>query len=142
METPCIEHQGFRNKYGYGQAKWMTPHGLIQMAHRLAWYEAFGPIPEGMCVLHGCDNPPCINVDHLFLGTRVDNNADKMAKGRQSSTKGEANGAAKLTEANVLDIRTQYAAGGVFQRELASRYGVKRPAIGKVLSGRTWSHVQ
>ena len=59
--------------------------GQERRAHRAAWVDANGPISEGMCVLHRCDNPPCVNVDHLFLGTQADNIADMVAKGRYIS---------------------------------------------------------
>ena len=78
----CIEWQGSRDRQGYGKA-WKN--GANARAHRVAWEEANGPIPEGMCVLHHCDNPPCINPDHLFLGTRGDNARDMVKKGRHKS---------------------------------------------------------
>ena len=76
--TACIEWTGRCNDGGYGT--WGR-----KLAHRLAWVEANGPIPAGMCVLHACDNPPCINVDHLWLGTQADNAADRESKGRGNS---------------------------------------------------------
>ena len=79
----CIEWEGARTcAGGYGR-RWVD--GKMKRVHRLAWAEAYGPIPEGLHVLHRCDNPPCHNVDHLFLGTNGDNVRDCVAKGRHSN---------------------------------------------------------
>ena len=79
--TPCIEWTGARFTNGYGARK---IKGKQYRVHRLEWERVHGPIPEGLCVLHRCDNPPCYNVDHLFLGTVLDNTRDMIAKGRQN----------------------------------------------------------
>lgn len=76
---------GATTRSGHRQMWWQ---GRMSLAHRLAWTVANGPIPEGMCVCHSCDNPPCCNPTHLWLGTVADNNADRDAKGRQVSTPG------------------------------------------------------
>jgi len=83
MSRPCLVWTGATNDKGYGQRR---VDGRVQYVHRLAWEEEHGPIPDGMKVLHHCDNPPCYEVTHLFLGTTADNQADMAAKGR--STKG------------------------------------------------------
>jgi hypothetical protein len=88
MVTPCLEWQAGRDKNGYGK-HWLA--GKTVRAHRVAWELAHGPIPDGMGVLHRCDNPPCVADEHLFLGTNQDNTADRDAKGRQA--RGDANGA-------------------------------------------------
>lgn len=75
----CREWEGSRYASGYG-AKW--ENGKMRRAHRVEWEKHYGPIPEGMWVLHKCDNPPCCNIDHLWLGTRRDNERDKVNKGR------------------------------------------------------------
>lgn len=79
--SECIEYQGYCNRDGYGVVSQGRKNPKI-LAHRKAWADANGPIPEGVCILHKCDNPPCINVEHLFLGTQADNVADMNAKGR------------------------------------------------------------
>ena len=89
MPNGCLEWT-LSTRYGYGQvSRGRTGQG-VALTHRLAWELANGPIPDGMCVLHHCDNPPCCQTNptegypegHLFLGTRADNMRDKVAKGR------------------------------------------------------------
>lgn len=77
----CLIWIAARNKEGYGRFQYQ---GKLWMAHRLAWTIKFGKIPDGLHVLHKCDNPPCINTDHLFLGSNADNILDKVSKGRQA----------------------------------------------------------
>ena len=84
----CWMWTGARNRQGYGQLR--TGHrGLLEMAHRLAWEFYRGPVPPGMHVLHRCDNPPCVNPDHLWLGTPKSNALDRQAKGRQNRRPGD-----------------------------------------------------
>lgn len=75
----CWEWIGLKNETGYGT---LTVRQQRWLAHRLSWTLHRGPIPNGLCVLHKCDFPPCVNPDHLFLGTRTDNHADMIRKGR------------------------------------------------------------
>jgi hypothetical protein len=121
--------------HGYG--KFMLD-GVGQWAHRVAWALAFGPIPAGMHVCHKCDNPRCVRPAHLFLGTVTDNQRDSVRKGRH--IKGEAVGNAKLTEAQVKDIRHRFRAGTT-QRELAASYGVAQTAVSAIVRRVTWAHV-
>ena len=87
--TPCIEG-GNRNQHGYARvSKRVNGRVITRYAHRLAWEAEHGPIPEGMMVLHRCDNPPCVNVNHLFLGTQKDNMGDAASKGRLDGRKAE-----------------------------------------------------
>lgn len=79
--SDCWEWEGSRYPSGYGAVKW---NGRVIGAHRLAWIEAFGPIPDGLDVCHHCDNPPCVRPSHLFLGTRSDNMRDAVSKGRMN----------------------------------------------------------
>jgi len=76
----CFEYTGARGADGYGRA---SLNNKLQYVHRLAYVDAFGEIPQGLHVLHKCDNPPCINPAHLFLGTNKDNIVDRMQKGRR-----------------------------------------------------------
>jgi hypothetical protein len=75
----CIEWDKSRSPKGYGRVKYK---GKMRYAHRVAWIKRYGYVPEGMHVLHRCDNPPCINIEHLFLGTQADNMKDMAGKGR------------------------------------------------------------
>lgn len=101
-------------------------------AHRFAWELAYGPIPDGLWVLHKCDNPPCVNPAHLFLGTHRDNMDDATTKGRMRS------GTEKLSFEDAVSISALYAGGGISQRMLAKRFGVSQGAISSVVRGKTW----
>ena len=81
METPCQEWPKSRNKSGHGR-EWDPVEKRLDYAHRLAWRRAHGGILAGLEICHKCDNPPCVNVDHLFLGTHLDNQRDMAKKGR------------------------------------------------------------
>ena len=150
--TGCLLWTAGRLKAGYGQ--FLTSSGMA-LAHRVAWTMAHGPIPGGLCVLHHCDNPPCVEASpgHLFLGTKSVNNADMRAKGRDARgsangahthperlARGEANGSAKLDEKKVREIRG-LAAAGLSQREIAKRFNVHRVNVGLVVRRETWAHV-
>jgi hypothetical protein len=115
--------------------------GRVWHAHRWGYLTLVGVIPEGLCVCHHCDNPLCQNRLHWFLGTLADNNADKVAKGRQARLQGTAHPMAKLTEQDVREIRQFYGHGLVTMYELARMYGVTRPAIGNIIRCKTWSHI-
>ena len=130
--TDCQEWQGSYFTHGYGR----TPDG--RRAHRVAYANARGPIPEGMSVCHRCDNRRCVNVDHLFLGTNAENVADRQAKGRQS--KGSHRPASKLSEHDVSVIKWCLGAG-VEGAKLAKLYGVTRALISYIKTGKGWNHV-
>ena len=113
-------------------------NGGIALAHRYSYELHVGPIPEGMCVCHTCDNTACVNPAHLWLGTNAENTADKMAKGRH--IKGETHTSAVLTEQDVLDIRRRYAAGET-QVSLAAEYGRNQGHISKITRRAIWTHI-
>ncbi len=112
-------------------------------AHRVAWELTYGPIPGRLWVLHKCDNPPCCNPAHLFLGTAVDNSADMVSKGRGRYTpgEGESNGKAKLTNEIVRSIRAEYAAGGITQMQLSAKYNVTQAQISLIVLRKEWKHI-
>ena len=120
---------------GYG---WVKDSGRARRAHRVSYERYVEPIPAGLCVLHRCDIPCCVNPAHLFLGTQADNMADMEAKGRGRSARGEAASAAKLKQNDVLAIR---AAVGKTQRQLSKEHGVSRRQIGLILRRKSWTHV-
>lgn len=110
-------------------------------AHRVSWEIHNGPIPKGMNVLHRCDNRPCVNPDHLFLGTQADNLNDCVLKGRHGDWRGEKNGRAKLTGKQVREIREKYLPKEVTASKLAKEYGVSRMHIYKILYRTNWKHI-
>jgi len=130
------------------------------VAHRYAYELLIGPIPDGKILCHTCDTPPCVRPDHLFLGSYQDNNLDMMTKGRhrfgppphysgdewhrvfanRPAIKGEQHGGAKLTEAQVREIR-QRRANGETLKSLGEHYGVALSLIGKIAQRKNWKHV-
>lgn len=105
-------------------------------AHRFSWELHFGKIPDGMVVCHKCDNPPCVNPNHLFLGTHAENQNDKKNKGR--AARGERNNKAKLTESDVRKIRILIEQG-VSSREIGKKFNVLHSAILTIKNGKNWS---
>jgi len=135
----CWLWTGRRDRAGYGKIR-RGPSAKNLRAHRVAWELEHGPIPDGLCVLHHCDNPSCVRPDHLFLGTDADNVADMFAKGRSPSRVGEGNGRVKLTWAKVAEIRAAPTSRGVLHR-LAQQYGVSWWTIRDIRCGRRWQEM-
>lgn len=135
----CWEWNGSKFLTGYGHLMF---EGRDDYTHRLSYRHHIGPIPESMFVCHACDNPPCMNPAHLFLGTPGDNARDMFTKGRQTRKRasGEAASKSKLTVDIVREIRDGY--HGLNQKELAEKYGVDRNTIGRVAARQTWKHVE
>jgi hypothetical protein len=135
---------------GWGDYGSFRFNGKTCSASRIAWELTHGPIPDGLCVLHRCDNPPCCNPTHLFLGTVADNALDKANKGRvishfndplrrpHQNNSGENNPNAKLTNTEVKEISERYRLGGITQKQLQRDYGVSRSAIQRILHGISW----
>lgn len=136
----CWEWAGSVNKKtGYGQISESGDKRKMLLVHRVAYILTYGEIPNGLFVLHSCDNKKCCNPKHLFLGTQQDNMTDKVSKGRQ--VKGEQRSGHKLTEDLVRYIRRKYAAGGISQQELAKELNVTKTAIRGVVRRKTWKHI-
>lgn len=133
----CIEYKGPHLFSGYGTFNYS---GKKTLAHRFAWELWKGPIPAGMWVLHKCDNPPCCNIDHLFLGTCQDNTDDRINKGRDANRSGQNNGRALLNEDDVRKIHTLLREG-LTSVEVASRYSVTADTIRSLKSGFSWKHI-
>lgn len=175
---PCWLWMGSKQPSGYGIMKINSKKVRV---HRLAWQLTHGSIPDGLWVLHHCDNPLCVNHNHLFLGDHLDNIKDKVAKNRQAKgaeltakarlhnirwgddnparkypermargkrhglylhpekrPRGEKHGRARLTAEQVAEIRTQYATGKVYQKDLARRYGVSQSQISHIICDKAW----
>jgi hypothetical protein len=137
----CLEWTGGTSDCGYGVVSW---EGQTWGAHRLAWTLTFGPIPDGVWVLHHCDNPPCVNASGgcLYLGDHDQNVADKVERGRQVD--GERHGRAKLSAAEVEEIRDRYiwpsyeGAHDSNARPLAEEFGVDRTIIQRLMKNQLW----
>ena len=134
----CWEWQTYRDEDGYGQFYF---RGRTRSAHRIAWEITYGPIANGLWVLHECDNPPCVRPDHLYLGTATDNNRDTVNRGRHVTPdcRGERNHSVKLTVAQVVEIRTTFAQGGCTQQQLADAYSVDHRTVSAIITGKNWS---
>ena len=133
LVTPkgCWEWLACRDDYGYGM---LRQQRRVVRAHILAYELAYG-CRNGLCVMHKCDNPPCCNPEHLTLGTRADNNADRDAKGRQVALKGEAHWKVRLSAQAINEIRTRRASG-ILLRELAADYQTTMGHVSAICSGR------
>lgn len=173
METPCWIWTACKDKNGYGQFR---QGKSMALAHRVAWLITNGAIPHdgsahGICVCHRCDRRDCTRIDHLFLGTNADNNADMVAKKRgvapsgdahysrchpermargnahgsrthpERRPRGEDNANAKLTACKVVEIRTIHAAGGITKAMIATQFGVERSVIGRIINRKAWKHI-
>lgn len=131
--TGSLNTNGYGSIYN-GRRRGQGKRGVA--AHRVAWELAHGTIPPAMGVLHRCDNPPCVNPSHLFLGRQRENVRDMMEKGRDGFS-GERNPHARLTDAQIQEIRTSTEPG----RAIAKRLGVSCPTISEVRRRKLWKHV-
>lgn len=137
----CHLWVGCRDAGGYGHIGiWdrATQTRNDEAAHRVAYRLYRGLIPAGMQICHRCDNPPCVNPAHLFLGTNEDNVADKVRKGRQARQVGEEHGCAKLTRETVLEIHRR-ASSGESCYSLAREYGIRKSQANRIANKKTWT---
>ncbi len=139
-ESGCIEYQFARDSNGYGRF-WYN--GQMRLAHRVAWELLRGPVPDGLFVCHDCDNPCCVNVEHLFLGTQFDNMSDCASKGRlegRDTPRGESHWNTNLSEADVVAMRSLYSSGRSMQ-SLADEYGTTKQTVWRIIRRKVWAHV-
>lgn len=132
----CWLWDGGKVPDGYGSFR--VSSSKVEAAHRVAYVLAYGDIPDGLFVLHSCDNPPCVRPSHLWLGTGGDNARDMIAKGR-ANRKGDNANHRKLTSTQVVAIRSKWAAGGTTQRALAKEYGVHYSTIHLIVRNLVWT---
>jgi hypothetical protein len=137
-DNGCLVYKGEKNRNGYGRIG-ANGKKYVQ-AHRLVYSELVGDIPEGLYVLHKCDNPPCVNPAHLFIGTAKDNAMDRQEKGRGVDNNGENSGMSKLTEENVHEMRAMYADGSKYT-ELSVVFNVHRSTISSAVNRKSWKHI-
>lgn len=133
----CWLWTGRKHHFGHGVVSLTAPKRNV-FVHRASWEQRNGPIPDGLCVLHKCDVPACFNPDHLFLGTREDNVADRDSKHRMP--RGESLSYTKLTEADVRAIRAAKKPG-ISYKAVAAALGLPAGAVAGVVFGRSWRHV-
>jgi hypothetical protein len=125
---------------GYGMILRSADAGSPSKASRISWELAGGGDPGDLHVLHRCDNPPCVRPSHLFLGTRAENMADMAGKHRSHSMQGESNPRARLSAAQVSELRARVAAGERYE-QLAEEYGHSYNAVYLAVRGFTWKHL-
>lgn len=139
QENGCWEVQGYPNRSGHVQissgSRWTQPY-VRAKAHQIAWERANGrPVPDGMVIMHTCDNPCCANPDHLQLGTQRDNILDSIRKGRYN-----AFGIQKLNAEQVREIRWRAAAGET-QKSIAKSFNIARNTVSGIVNRKTWDHL-
>jgi hypothetical protein len=134
----CWEWTASKQRGGYGQIMIGGKAGKPKRAHRVSYEMFCGEIPDGLHVLHKCDNRACVNPDHLFLGTNADNQADMDSKGRRVSVglRGEANNGSKLKADDVVAIRSSQ--GSLTHNALAAQFGISRSQVQNIIYGRHW----
>jgi hypothetical protein len=133
----CWEWQGSRDRDGYGIIG-ASRHQRAKRAHRVSWELHNGqPVPDGLDVLHHCDNKPCVNPAHLYTGTDSDNARDAVERGRLNPRHGRLNPNAKLTRDDVEAILAAVA-GGETQTSVARRYGISQPHVSELVRGVSW----
>lgn len=132
--TGCHVWMGATHEFGYGIIGLGGRSAGVGKTHRVAYAIAHGEIPEGKMVLHECDNPPCCNPDHLFLGTQLDNMRDMSRKGRHSRP------AAKLSEDQVRQVRKAKREGET-NKSISRRFGIMPRQIRRIASREQWNHV-
>lgn len=132
--SDCWEWRAAKDVAGYGT---YTLNGIQVTAHRIAYERVNGYVKDGFVVMHSCDNPSCVNPNHLSIGTVKENNHDMIFKGRHHRRGGRG----QLSDDTVRDIRSEYESGGISQHKLASKYGISRLSVHRLIHRQTYSNV-
>lgn len=135
LVNKCLVWTGIKSSDGYGLINIGRP---TYSAHRFAWTLRNGKIPKGLCVLHKCDNPACVKPNHLWLGTQLDNIADRHKKDRDYHSRGELSGMAKLTNRQAREIKKKYKPHKYTRKMLAKEYGVCVGTIKHIIGGKRY----
>ena len=135
--TRCWEWKGAVDGGGYGALMITHSPYTREKSHRFSWLIHNGQISNDMWVLHHCDNPPCVNPSHLFLGTNTDNMRDKMNKGRNVNMRGKLNGMCKLSENDVREI-VELHNQGISYRKLSNQFGIGNTQIARIIHKESW----
>lgn len=153
-QTGCHNWTGRISSQGYGL---MRLSGVSYLASRISYTILYGEFPAELCCCHHCDNPKCVNPEHLFLGTHADNMTDKTKKGRGNQPSGERHGSvtkplsrprgvkhglAKLDDAKALEIVRLRKEEGLFHRDIAKRFGVCHAIVGRIINRKIWTHLE
>lgn len=136
--TPCWETKRSLTPEGYGR---MFYKGRLVGTHRVSWLLYRGLIPDGLDVLHRCDNPRCCNPEHLFVGTPRDNTLDSIAKGRAHRAIMENAPTTKLSRHEVIEIRKIYAKDKPTKKALAQRFNCSETNVAAILRRQTWRYI-
>lgn len=131
LNEPCVNFQGYLNKAGYGQASFGRKSFGTRKAHRIAWMREYGAISDEEQVLHACDNPACVNVEHMFLGTPLDNMRDKVAKGRYRNGR-------QLPAHVVAMVRGSDLSANGAKSEMARKINRPPSTITRILNGESY----
>ena len=149
---PCWILMASKRNKGYGAFCYIRDGVIVHgRSHRYIWEMSYGPIPVGLCVLHACDTPACVNPLHLWLGTKADNNADMIRKGRNVKgntyseghyKRGITHHNTRLTEEQVREMRGKYADGRTSFNTLAQEYKIAIAHAYRIVRRKAWKHVQ
>lgn len=138
----CWEWQAYRDPNGYGRIGFAGRSNTT--ASRVSWALQVGPIPEGLFVLHHCDNPPCVNVRHLYVGTPKQNMRDFMERGQgdYGDRRGSKNANARLSERDVIEMRRERSERGTSYSNIGAQFGITTQYAWLIVNGKRWAHVK